>query len=42
MRTSAAAQSDAATARPWLERALGLTQDDATEDAAEAALAGLP
>jgi hypothetical protein len=39
---SAAAQSDAATARPWLERALGLTQDDATEDAAEAALAGLP
>jgi hypothetical protein len=39
---SAAAQTDAATARPWLERALGLTQDDATEDAAEAALAGLP
>ena len=39
---SAAAQSDAVTARPWLERALGLTPDDATEDAAEAALAGLP
>ena len=39
---SAAAQSDAATARPWLERALSLTQDDATKDAAEAALSGLP
>jgi hypothetical protein len=39
---SAAAQSDAATARPWLERALSLTEDDATEQAAEAALAGLP
>lgn len=38
---SAAAQSDPATARPWLERALGLTRDDATRDAAEAALAGL-
>jgi len=39
---SAAAQSDAGTARPWLERALSLTTDDATEQAAEAALAGLP
>jgi hypothetical protein len=39
---SAAAQSDAATARPWLERALSLTGDDATKQAAEAALAGLP
>ena len=39
---SAAAQSDAATARPWLQRALSLTEDDATEQAAEAALAGLP
>jgi tetratricopeptide (TPR) repeat protein len=39
---SAAAQSDADTARPWLERALRLTSDDATEQAAEAALAGLP
>jgi hypothetical protein len=39
---STAAQLDAATARPWLERAVGLTQDDATKDAAEAALAGLP
>ena len=39
---SAAAQSDAGTARPWLERALSLTDDDATEQAAEAALAGLP
>ena len=38
---SAAAQSDAGTARPWLERALSLTSDDATEQAAEAALAGL-
>jgi enoyl-CoA hydratase/carnithine racemase len=39
---SAAAQSDAGTARPWLERALRLTNDDATEQAAEEALAGLP
>ncbi|HJR21510.1 MAG TPA: hypothetical protein VJ822_07810 [Dongiaceae bacterium] len=39
---SAAAQSDADTARPWLERALRLTSDDATEQAAEAALTGLP
>jgi hypothetical protein len=39
---SAAAQSDAGTARPWLERTLDLTDDDATEQAAEAALAGLP
>ena len=39
---SAAAQSDAGTARPWLERALSLTDDDATKQAAEAALAGLP
>jgi hypothetical protein len=39
---SAAAQSDAGTARPWLERALSLTNDDATEQAAEAALASLP
>lgn len=39
---SAAAQSDADTARPWLERALALTGDDATRQAAEAALAGLP
>jgi hypothetical protein len=39
---SAAAQSDAGTARPWLERALSLTDDDATEQAAEAALTGLP
>jgi hypothetical protein len=39
---SAAAQSDADTARPWLERALSLTEDDATKQAAKAALAGLP
>jgi hypothetical protein len=39
---SAAAQSDADTARPWLERALSLTDDEATQQAAEAALAGLP
>jgi hypothetical protein len=39
---SAAAQSDAGTARPWLERVLSLTSDDATEQAAEAALADLP
>lgn len=39
---SAAAQSDVDTARPWLERALSLTDDEATEQAAEAALAGLP
>ena len=38
---SAAAQFDAGTARPWLERALRLTGDDATKQAAEAALAGL-
>ena len=38
---SAAAQSDAGTARPWLERALSLTQDSSTEKAARAALAGL-
>lgn len=39
---SAAAQSDADTARPWLERALALTGDDATRQAAESALASLP
>ena len=39
---SAAAQSDADTARPWLERALTLTGDPATREAAESALAGLP
>jgi tetratricopeptide (TPR) repeat protein len=39
---SAAAQSDADTARPWLERALDLTTDSATEEAARTALAGLP
>ena len=39
---SAAAQSDADTARPWLQRALSLTSDDATKQAAVAALAGLP
>jgi tetratricopeptide (TPR) repeat protein len=39
---SAAAQADADTARPWLMRALGLTGDDATKQAAEAILAGLP
>jgi hypothetical protein len=39
---SAAAQSDAETARPWLERALELTGDTATREAAETALAGLP
>ena len=38
---SAAAQSDADTARPWLERALSLTQDSSTEEAARTALAGL-
>jgi hypothetical protein len=35
---SAAAQSDADTARPWLERALSLTQDSATKEAASIAL----
>jgi hypothetical protein len=39
---SAAAQSDADTARPWLERALELTGDTATREAAETALADLP
>lgn len=39
---SAAAQADAGTARPWLERALKLTGDEATRQAAESALAGLP
>ena len=38
---SAAAQSDPETARPWLERAVSLTTDSATEEAAKAALAGL-
>jgi tetratricopeptide (TPR) repeat protein len=38
---SAAAQSDADTARPWLEKALSLTSDSATEEAAKTALAGL-
>jgi predicted ATPase len=38
---SAAAQSDAGTARPWLERALSLTRDSSTEEAARTALAGL-
>lgn len=34
---SAAAQSDSGTARPWLERVLGLTRDADTEAAARAA-----
>jgi hypothetical protein len=38
---SAAAQSDADTARPWLERALSLTSDPATKEAARIALADL-
>ena len=38
---SAAAQSDAETAKPWLERVLQLTQDDTTRQAAEMALADL-
>ena len=38
---SAAAQSDPETAKPWLERVLHLTQDDATKQAAEMALADL-
>ena len=38
---SAAAQSDAETAKPWLERVLQLTQDDTTKQAAEMALADL-
>jgi hypothetical protein len=38
---SAAAQSDAETARPWLERALNLTRDSSTRDAAELALTQL-
>jgi hypothetical protein len=39
---SAAAQSDAATARPWLEHVLQLTGDPATVEAARTALAKLP
>lgn len=39
---SAAAQSDTSPARLWLERALRLTKDDATKDAVETALTGLP
>ena len=38
---SAAAQSDADTARPWLEKALSLTKDSSTREAAETALDGL-
>jgi hypothetical protein len=38
---SAAAQSDADTARPWLKRVLGLTKDPDTEAAAKAALGQL-
>ncbi|HEY1383045.1 MAG TPA: hypothetical protein VGF43_05500 [Dongiaceae bacterium] len=38
---SAAAQADADTARPWLKRALRLTKDPDTEEAAKAALAQL-
>jgi hypothetical protein len=38
---SAAAQSDADTARPWLKRVLSLTKDRDTEQAAKAALAQL-
>ena len=38
---SAAAQSDAATARPWLEQARKLTRDPATDAAAALALANL-
>jgi hypothetical protein len=38
---SAAAQLDAETARPWLERALSLTRDSSTRDAAELALSQL-
>jgi hypothetical protein len=38
---SAAAQSDADTARPWLERALSLTKDPATKEAATIALGEL-
>lgn len=38
---SAAAQSDADTARPWLKRVLRLTKDQDTEEAAKAALAQL-
>ena len=38
---SAAAQSDADIARPWLEKVLSLTSDSATEEAAKTALAGL-
>jgi len=39
---SAAVQSDAETARPWLEKALALTKDDDTELAARTALEQLP
>lgn len=38
---SAAAQSDADTARPWLEKALSLTKDPSTREAAETALGDL-
>jgi tetratricopeptide (TPR) repeat protein len=38
---SAAAQSDVDTARPWLERALSLTKDSDTKQAAKSALASL-
>jgi predicted ATPase len=39
---SAAAQSDADAARPWLEKALSLTRDADTEQAAKATLKQLP
>jgi hypothetical protein len=39
---SAAAQSDTDTARPWLEKALGLTKNADTRQAAKAALGQLP
>lgn len=38
---SAAAQADADIARPWLQRALALTRNDSTRQAAELALNGL-
>jgi hypothetical protein len=38
---SAAAQLDAETARPWLERALSLTRESSTREAAELALSQL-
>ena len=38
---SAAAQADADTAKPWLQHVLGLTQDPATEEAADLALDSL-